>query len=224
MLNFKIFVFTFITYLYSTNYSYAQKLVPSDLTFRLIGKEELLKKDSIQITTCKFYISNLTYYYQNSIIYKNTTLFKLIDLSEDSIANFTYQIPSNLLYDKLTFDIGIDSTISKLGVQEGELDPTKGMYWAWQSGYINFKLEGTSPKCNTRKNRFQFHIGGFLPNQYAIQTININNPIRPNTKIDVNLINFINQINLKEEPSVMIPGKRAIEISNLFQDSFKQSK
>lgn len=223
MLKFKIFVFTFITHLYSTNYSYAQKIVPTEITFRLQGKE-LLKKDSIQITTCKFYISNLTYYYQNAIVFKSPNFFRLIDLSEDSIANITSQIPSNLLYDKLAFDVGIDSTVNKLGVQEGELDPTKGMYWAWQSGYINFKLEGTSPKCNTRKNRFQFHIGGFLPNQYAIQTININNPNKANTKIDVNLTNFINRINLKEEPSVMIPGKRAIEISNFFQDTFQQGK
>ncbi len=223
MLKFKIFVFTIITYLYSTNYSYAQKLVPSEIIFRIQGKE-LLQKDSIQITTCKFYISNLTYFYQNSVVYKNASLFKLIDLSEDSVRNLTSQIPSNILYDKLTFDIGIDSTISKLGVQEGELDPTNGMYWAWQSGYINFKLEGTSPKCNTRKNRFQFHIGGFLLNQYAIQTININKPNKANTIIDVNILSLIQQLNLKEESSVMIPGKRAVEISKLFQDTFKQSK
>lgn len=220
MFKFKILVFILTTYLYFTNNSYAQKLVPSELIFRLQGKE-LLQKDSIQITTCKFYISNLTYYYKNSIAYKNPSLIRLIDLSEDSTANITSQIPSNLLYDKLSFDVGIDSTINKLGVQEGELDPTKGMYWSWQSGYINFKLEGTSPKCNTRKNRFQFHIGGFLPNQYAIQTININNPIKLNTIIDVNIINFIHKLDLLTEPSVMIPGKRAVTISNYFQDVFK---
>lgn len=208
-----------MSYLYFSNYSYAQKLVPTEISFRLQGKE-LLQKDSIQITTCKFYISNLTYYYQNSIVFKNSSLFRLIDLSEDTIVRMISQIPSHLLIDKLSFDIGIDSNINRLGVQEAELDPTNGMYWSWQSGYINFKLEGTSPKCNTRKNRFQFHIGGFLPNQYALQTIIIDNPNKVNTKIDVNLLNFIQRINLKEEPSVMIPGIRAVEISKIFQEVF----
>lgn len=208
-----------MSYLYFSNYSYAQKLVPTEISFRLQGKE-LLQKDSIQITTFKFYISNLTYYYQNSIVFKNSSLFRLIDLSEDTIVRMISQIPSHLLIDKLSFDIGIDSNINRLGVQEAELDPTNGMYWSWQSGYINFKLEGTSPKCNTRKNRFQFHIGGFLPNQYALQTIIIDNPNKVNTKIDVNLLNFIQRINLKEEPSVMIPGIRAVEISKIFQEVF----
>jgi hypothetical protein len=53
----------------------------------------------------------------------------------------------------------------------GDLDPIKGMYWAWQSGYINMKIEGKSSSCRTRKNEFQFHIGGYLSPYYAMRKV-----------------------------------------------------
>ena len=56
----------------------------------------------------------------------------------------------------------------------GDLDPTKGMYWAWQSGYINFKMEGSCSQCLATKNNFEFHLGGYQQPFYAMQTIELN--------------------------------------------------
>ena len=47
------------------------------------------------------------------------------------------------------------------GAIGGTLDPINGMYWAWNSGYVNFKIEGTSTLSNARKNAFKFHLGGY---------------------------------------------------------------
>jgi hypothetical protein len=51
---------------------------------------------------------------------------------------------------KITFSAGIDSLTSTAGIQKGVIDPINGMYWAWQSGYVNFKIEGKSSSCPTR--------------------------------------------------------------------------
>ena len=78
------------------------------------------------------------------------TVFELLPSS------LALQIPSNIPFSKLKFQLGIDSLTNVSGAMGGDLDPTKGMYWTWQSGYINMKIEGKSNSCKTRKNQFQF--------------------------------------------------------------------
>ena len=100
------------------------------------------KLNDIQIETCKFYISNIKFYSNSSVLYGNSNFYKLIDFKSDTSVVITTQIPSNIYVDAISFDLGIDSNVNKQGIQGGDLDPTMGMYWSWQSGYINFKLEG----------------------------------------------------------------------------------
>jgi hypothetical protein len=95
----------------------------------------------------------------------------------------------------------------------GDLDPTKGMYWAWQSGFINMKIEGKSSSCKMRKNAFQFHIGGYLKPNYAIRTIELK-PINSNLEINVDIAQFFKNIQLSEINSIMIPGTKAMEIAD----------
>ena len=97
----------------------------------------------------------------------------------------------------------------------GDLDPAKGMYWAWQSGYINMKMEGKSSSCKTRKNQFQFHIGGYLKPNNALRIVTLN--LSKNTdKIDVNInaATFFSEISLSQTNSIMIPGKRAMQLAD----------
>lgn len=47
------------------------------------------------------------------------------------------------------------------------------MYWTWQSGYINAKLEGKSNLVNTPTHAFAFHLGGYLNPFQTLQTISI---------------------------------------------------
>src|SRR5690606_20878888 len=67
-------------------------------------------------------------------------------------------------YDKITFTIGVDSLRSTMDISKrtGVLDPTQGhdgMYWTWNSGYIFFKMEGTSPAAPAdQDHKFYYHI------------------------------------------------------------------
>ncbi len=81
----------------------------------------------------------------------------LIDLSSDTLPAFS--IPNLDGPAKLSLLVGLDSIASTSGAMGGKLDPMYGMYWSWQSGYINLKLSGTWVK-DGRTQAFTFHLGG----------------------------------------------------------------
>jgi hypothetical protein len=69
-------------------------------------------------------------------------------------------------YTSINFMIGVDSLKSASDISErtGVLDPAgaaSGMYWAWNSGYIFVKAEGTSPQSSNADKKFKYHIGLF---------------------------------------------------------------
>jgi hypothetical protein len=65
-------------------------------------------------------------------------------------------------YNKITFTIGVEADYVQDGATAGVLDPSNGGWlWNWDSGYIFYKLEGTSPASTRADNTFKFHIGGW---------------------------------------------------------------
>ena len=64
-------------------------------------------------------------------------------------------------YPHFIFTLGIDSLMQSTGAQTGALDVMNGMFWTWNSGYINFKLEGYSDSSTADLNRIEHHIGGY---------------------------------------------------------------
>ena len=167
--------------------------------------------------TLRFYVSDFMLLKNDKIVYKPNANFNLIDLEKKLqvvIAN------KNIIFDAIKFSIGIDSLTNVSGAMGGDLDPVNGMYWAWQSGYINFKLEGTSKVCDTRNNAFQFHVGGYMHPFRTIQTIlqNVKNPV--NTVINIDLEKFINGIDLRSTNEIMSPGEKAVTLAKLYQTIF----
>lgn len=209
------FLIILVLYFFSTS-AFAQKQIPFELKFHL----KTVKKDSIEIETFKFYISDLKLKLNDQLVYENKHLFKLIDLSEDSVFTASTYVPSHLLFNSISFSIGVDSSTNKEGIHSGDLDPTKGMYWTWQSGYINLKLEGTSPLCPTRHHKFQYHIGGFKEGVYPIQTLIYPASNKYMKDIYIELDKFFSTIDLTKENTVMIPGKQAVELSKKMKLAF----
>lgn len=182
------------------------------------------QNDTIRFETLKFYLSDIQINYTNESFYKELNSCHLIDLENLETKSFPISIQKKLEIKSITFQIGIDSLASVSGAMEGDLDATKGMYWAWQSGFINMKIEGNSPSCKTRKNKFQFHIGGYLEPYYAMRTIEIPIEKSLNPKNKLNLImdlgKLFSEISLKETNTIMIPGKEAIKIADLTSKLF----
>ena len=84
------------------------------------------------------------------------------------------------------------------------------MYWTWQSGYINFKLEGTSSLCPARKNKFYWHIGGYSPPYNTLRQVSL----KTNGKVSIQLDKLFEEIDISEEYQIMSPNDNAVQIAD----------
>ena len=181
-------------------------------------------QDSIQFNNFKFYVSKVELLNTGKSIFKDEQLAHLIDASIKDAQEILLNVSANLHFDQVRFSIGIDSVTNVAGVLGGDLDPTTGMYWSWQSGYINMKLEGKSNMSSDRKSEFAFHLGGYQFPNIGIQTINLNVSDASDMEIDIDLKFFINQLNLSQQHHIMSPSIKAVTLSQLFSQSFKLSE
>jgi hypothetical protein len=95
----------------------------------------------------------------------------------------------------------------------GDLDPTKGMYWTWQSGYINLKLEGKSKQVPGGNNVFQFHLGGYAAPFATAQEVRLETTNDDIVTIQADVQRLLEGINLGQQNSIMMPGKEAVILS-----------
>ena len=127
---------------------------------------------------------------------------------------------SALEYDHIRFNLGIDSITNSGGVLGGDLDPIKAMYWTWQSGYINFKIEGYASSSTAKNHEFEFHIGGYIPPFYALQKIDL--PLRNRNNIDIQLdfTKVFNSIDFSKTNHIMLPCIQAVDLAKILAHSF----
>jgi hypothetical protein len=176
-----------------------------------MGKTYTAKEQTLAISAFKCYVSGFSLIYADGSSTTNKD-YHLLDVERPGTFRFNVGGDPKKLLSKIIFSIGVDSLTSVSGAMPGDLDPTKGMFWAWQSGYINMKIEGTSPLCQTSKNEFQFHIGGYLKPNDALRKIEMETT-KP--EIEIDLAAFFSHIKLSEQNSVMIPGKAAMQLADL---------
>ena len=131
-------------------------IIPTYNSERIVLDESYFKEEnssSVQFTEFKLYIAVLSKKNQKAKEYhlidlKNPETLKII-LDENDNSNTTI------------IQFGIDSVTSVSGAMDDDLDPINNMYWTWQSGYINLKLEGTISTSTEKNQLFQYHIGGY---------------------------------------------------------------
>ncbi len=176
--------------------------------------------DSICISNFKCYISAIKLLQNDSLVWEEKNSFHLLDAANEKSLYILLNTHSNLKYNKIKFNIGIDSATNVSGAMGGDLDPTKGMYWTWQSGYINMKLEGKSKLCKTRNNEFQFHLGGYQNADNALQTVLLNVTDNKEIVIAIDLQKIFTVIDLAKHNQIMSPGKEAVLFAEKFSKIF----
>jgi hypothetical protein len=88
-------------------------------------------KTTFAIHTLKFYISNLKFYENDVYIDHYPKIYHLVDIEDSSSLHIEYTSPKS--FNKIAFNLGIDSATNVSGVMPGDLDPQHGMYWTWQT-------------------------------------------------------------------------------------------
>ena len=136
--------------------------------------------ETLNVSQLQYFVSNVKFTGPNGKVFsvKQDESYFLIQEHEPATQKVKLKVPPGE-YNKVTFVLGVDSLRNTMPIdkRKGVLDPSSsmdnGMYWSWNSGYIFFKMEGTSnaaPEDPTGNRRFRFHIGGF--GGYSAPTIN----------------------------------------------------
>lgn len=181
----------------------------------ILEKNYAYKNDSIKISKFRFYVSDVEFLNKNKVTKQVKKKHHLIDI--DNHTTIQLETGSEFNFDQIQFNIGIDSITNVSGAMGNDLDPTNGMYWAWQSGYINFKLEGKCGVCNTRNNEFQLHIGGYQTPFNSLQKIKLNVKEGKLVNIFIDVEAFLNEINLEKNCSIMSPSLQSVKLSHQFE-------
>lgn len=132
------------------------------------------------VNLLKYFISNIKVTKANGDEYTvpQDSSYFLINEADPETRFAKVNVPEGE-YTQLTFTLGVDSLRNTMDISKrtGVLDPAgemaEGMYWTWNSGYIFFKMEGSSdaaPADPTGQHKFRYHIGGF--GGYDAPTIN----------------------------------------------------
>lgn len=128
--------------------------------------------EKVRLSTFDYYVSNFVLVNTDGTTYtvpKNDCYF-LIKQSEPTSRTIQLKNVPAGDYSGLRFVLGVDSlkSVSPASERTGVLDPATGAsghYWAWNSGYIFFKMEGTSPAApvdpGSGEQRFEYHVGLF---------------------------------------------------------------
>ncbi|MEY4703487.1 MAG: hypothetical protein RIR96_1384 [Bacteroidota bacterium] len=174
--------------------------------------------DSVSFSKIKFYISNIQLISEKSTY--NQKQVYLVDAEQ--LKPIELHIPDDFSIKKIGLLLGTDSLTNVSGASDGDLDPLKGMYWTWQSGYINVKLEGMFVKQDGEEEPFRYHLGGYRNPHVANKSMffSIGNT-SDETKLSVNLSSFIQIARNNQEKNIMSPGNTAVELIHLFADGFQ---
>ena len=170
------------------------------------------KKASISVFKC--YVSRFFLLKDGRKIWSDENSFFLIDASKKESLERILVIPENAGFDEIQFCLGIDDKTNETGIGDGDLDPLQGMYWAWQSGYINMKLEGESSG-----KPFEYHLGGFEKPYAAFRKISLRT-----SDTDINIYidpcRFLSAAGNGLPDHVMSPGFAASTLSDIAATMF----
>lgn len=162
-----------------------------------------------EVSTLSYYMSHLTFYKNKEVLFESDSIFLI-----DHLKNMhkMISIPTQLVYDSISFQIGIDSTTSVSGVMGGDLDPLTGMYWTWQSGYIHFKLELENKQTKTTP--VSMHLGGYADALACYAHVGLATQSRK-MWVYFDLNKLLSSLPKNEKVEVMSPSSRAVAYMRL---------
>lgn len=172
----------------------------------------------IVLHTARYYLSDFYCSKQGNEVFREKNSYHLVDLENPESGHWSMNIPE---YDAVNFLLGTDSLTNVSGAYGGDLDPTKGMYWTWNSGYINVKLEGTAPLVEDRNGAFGLHLGGYMPPFQTVQTVHSPVTASGNIHIEINVCPVLDGTDWRHYYNVMSPSAEAARLMKLLGQSIR---
>jgi hypothetical protein len=167
------------------------------------------KGEVYKLTSLTYYVSNIELKRDDGTVYTDPIKsdgslgYYLIDENDASSQEITLENVPSGNYTEVTFTIGVDASQVDQGAQTGVLDPAKGFFWSWNSGYIFMVVEGVSPASAEDEHVFQYHIGGYKSDPASNQVNNVRTvtlsfngdsaPVRAQHQPEVHLLFDVNK-------------------------------
>ncbi len=177
--------------------------------------------DSLALHSLRLYLGHFVFVKNGRTFPAGPDDYFLLDLEEPESMLLHFAMPAGGGFDSLRFELGVDSLTNSGGVRGGALDPTRGMYWTWQSGYINVKLEGFCARSTARNREFQFHLGGYLAPNPSVQTVQLALPAGGQSVLQLDLEPFFRQIDWAAKSHIMSPSAEAAKLSAALAQNFR---
>lgn len=206
------------------------------ITFKNMVGNQPLHTDSIYTNQSgeTFKVRNYRYYISNIILIDSLNnksqsfddQYFLVDEKDD--ASKKMELATSLQHiSGIEFLLGVDSIKNVSGVQTGSLDPAKGMFWTWNTGYVMAKLEGTSPVAKTPGHAFSYHVGGYKPGEAVAKKIHLSllqtNSTNDQIIIAADILKWFNNkhaIKIADVAFCHEPGKLAMQLADNYANMF----
>lgn len=125
--------------------------------------------DEFQLKQFKWYMSGLTFWKKGQQLWVDTATVRLWEAGFPQ-RSFLVLPSFKQMPDSLSFFLGMDSLTHLKVKLSGDTDPTLGMYWTWQNGYIHLKMEALKRTEDQQVRTISLHLGGYRhsPCKYSI--------------------------------------------------------
>lgn len=115
-----------------------------------------MAQDTIKVSQFAYYVSNVVLTSVNGTLVPLAGYFLEEFLPGQPNTITIPNVPAGN-YKTISYMIGVDSLANSTGSHTGDLDPSYGMYWTWNTGYVFVRLKGRHSVANSP---FSFDIGG----------------------------------------------------------------
>ena len=123
----------------------------STLKINIMFGNQMIIKDSpayvntagntLSVSLLKFFIGHVYVSYTDGST-DSTMDYFLVDLNLPNSQTLKINTTQGKTIKTLKFLFGVDSKSNSSGKQTGALDPSDGMFWTWNTGYLFYKCEG----------------------------------------------------------------------------------
>ena len=174
----------------------------------------------------RYYIHRLSCVDDKGISYEAPEAYYLVDEADSNSKTIRLPAPEGVTR-SIHFIVGVDSSDNTSGAQTGALDPVKGMFWTWNSGYIFAKLEGRSDSSHAPGRYFSYHVGGFKQGRNAEREVVLpvmsTVPGRRVVIVQADVLAWfrsVHPIAIAQSPVCHEPGAMALQLADNYANMF----